>query len=523
MTCNPTLRSKFQTAAAVCCWLLLSGSGQPVLSDDVANVEPFISEPTCIVVKVDTSRLALPESFQQLAAAFFGGNPPPGVADAARQWIDALRKGADGQAIYATIGIPSSSRDLSAVLFLKDAPQIDKKTLLGCLGGAKSSPTRVHKGMLVTVTKPAADLAAQLDELIPSPRKELRQAFDAVADYPVQVLLLPPDFVRRTLVEMQPTLPPVLGGGPSSVLTKGLLRAAFGMDPEKPQMVLVIESESEQAARELRDYLPEILKGIYRSLPELHHELRKEAFKALAPRIQPAVEGNRVVIRLTDSKTVADTTEVLAWSLGAIRGLPHEREKTEKFKQLMLAMHNYQHVYAMFPPRDEVRDKEGKTGLSWRVHLLPFVDQQKLYEQFHLDEPWDSAHNRSLVEQMPDIYRGGEIGLAPGHTTFQVPVGEGAAFGGPKAPRFSQISDGSSNTIAVVQVKPELAVPWTSPQDYAFDPAAPGRGLFVDAGGRFLAAMFDGSVRRISIEVKPEMLLRLFQISDGQPIDWTGL
>ncbi len=522
MKYNPTLQSKFQAAAAVCYWLLLSGSGQPALSDDVANVEPFIVEPTCIVVKVDTSRLTLPESFEQLAAPFSGGNLPPGVADAARQWIDALRKGADSQAIYATIGIPSSDHDLAAFLFVKDTPQIDKKTLLGYLGDVKDFPTRVHKGMLVTVPKPAADLAAQLDELIPSPRKELRQAFEAVADYPVQVLLLPPDFVRRTLVEMQPTLPPVLGGGPGSVLTEGLLWAALGMDPGNTRLEVVVQSASARAAHDLCDYLPKLLDGVYQAQPAVQRRIPRETFAGLAPLITSTVEGDRLVIRLAGPETVAKTIEVLAPTAAALKGLAHQRANVNKFKQLMLAMHNYHFAHNVFPPRDEARDKAGKLSLSWRVHILPFVDQQKLYGQFHLDEPWDSAHNKTLIGQMPDVFKGGEIGLAPGHTTFQVPVGEGAAFGGPKAPWLSQISDGSSNTIAVVQVKAELAVPWTAPQDYAFDPAAPGRDLFVDSDGLFLAAMFDGSVRRLSITVKPEMLLRLFQISDGQPIDWTG-
>ncbi len=522
MTATANPRLTIPTAAA-CCWFLMFGQAQLALSDDITNVEPFISEPTFLVVKVDTNRLALPESFQQFAAAFAGGNSPPALANAAKNWIEALRKAADGQVIYATLGIPYSGRAQCAFIFLKETPQTDKTSLLGYLGGEPNVSTGTYQGMLVAGPEPGVDVAAQLGQLVPSPRKELRPAFEAVGDFPVQVLLLPPDFIRRTLVELQPTLPAVLGGGPSSVVSEGILWAALGTDPGTARFEAVVQSASGRAAENLRDYLPKLVEAAYRAQPEVQRRIPRDALASLLPLITCTVEGDRLVIRLAGPETVVKTAEFLATTMVAMRGLAHQRENNDRFKQIMLAMHNYHDVYAMFPPRDEVRDKEGKTGLSWRVHLLPFVDQQKLYERFHLDEPWDSAHNRSLVEQMPDIYRGGEIGLAPGHTTFQVPVGEGAAFGGPKAPRFSQISDGSSNTIAVVQVKPELAVPWTAPQDYAFDPAAPGRGLFVDAGGLFLAAMFDGSVRRISIEVKPEMLLRLFQRSDGQPIDWTGL
>ena len=191
-----------------------------------------------------------------------------------------------------------------------------------------------------------------------------------------------------------------------------------------------------------------------------------------------------------------------------------------KFKQIMLALHNYHDAYRMFPPRDEVRNKQGKSGLSWRVHILPYLEQQALYEKFHLDEPWDSPHNKPLIAEMPKIYHGGELGLPPGHTTFQAPVGKGTVFGGEKACRMYQISDGTSNTIALLQTKLELAVPWTAPQDCRFDPKNPAEGLAVDGKGLFLSAVCDGSIRRITATIDPEMLLRMFQKNDGKPVEW---
>ena len=79
-----------------------------------------------------------------------------------------------------------------------------------------------------------------------------------------------------------------------------------------------------------------------------------------------------------------------------------------------------------FPPA-AICDKDGKPLLSWRVAILPYLEQGDLYKQFHLDEPWDSPHNSSLIEKMPGTY----MDLGPkadqlnheGKTTFQVPVG----------------------------------------------------------------------------------------------------
>ena len=66
-------------------------------------------------------------------------------------------------------------------------------------------------------------------------------------------------------------------------------------------------------------------------------------------------------------------------------------------------MHNYHDTYGTFPPA-ATTDGADKPLLSWRVAILPFLEQQPLYEQFHLDEPWDSPHNKTLIEQMPQVY-----------------------------------------------------------------------------------------------------------------------
>ncbi|HEY7310342.1 MAG TPA: sigma-70 family RNA polymerase sigma factor [Gemmataceae bacterium] len=72
-------------------------------------------------------------------------------------------------------------------------------------------------------------------------------------------------------------------------------------------------------------------------------------------------------------------------------------------KQLALAMHNYNDTYGRLPLA-ATTDKKGKALLSWRVALLPYLEEQELYKQFKLDEPWDSPHNKKLLSKMPAIY-----------------------------------------------------------------------------------------------------------------------
>ena len=79
-------------------------------------------------------------------------------------------------------------------------------------------------------------------------------------------------------------------------------------------------------------------------------------------------------------------------------------QSQNNLKQLNLAILVYEHAHGSFPPA-YTTGKDGKPLLSWRVHILPYMDQDALYKQFHLDEPWDSEHNKALVAQMPAAYK----------------------------------------------------------------------------------------------------------------------
>ncbi len=91
--------------------------------------------------------------------------------------------------------------------------------------------------------------------------------------------------------------------------------------------------------------------------------------------------------------------------------------------------------------------------------------------------------------------------------------------GGDKKSGFRDCLDGTSNTIALVEVKPEFAVPWTAPDDYAFAKDRPAAGLLLGSDGRWLWAFADGSVQVLRGDIKPETVLHLFLRADGEVID----
>lgn len=174
---------------------------------------------------------------------------------------------------------------------------------------------------------------------------------------------------------------------------------------------------------------------------------------------------------------------------GAIRSV-----SLNNLKQIALAMLNYQDAYNAFPPAAVV-NKAGKPMLSWRVMILPFLEQNELYKEFRLDEPWDSEHNKKLISKMPKTYAIPDDTLAKaGETRYRVFVGNGAAFDYIRGAKIAEITDGTSNTIMVVTAAD--AVPWTKPDELAFDPDKdPGKLLGMVDGQAYQVAMFDGSVR----------------------------
>lgn len=250
---------------------------------------------------------------------------------------------------------------------------------------------------------------------------------------------------------------------------------------------------------------------------------------AISPHLGPAVS----TVRRTEAGIEVTTRQTLpGGSIGAsapmsvallLPAVMSARESARRMqamnslKQIGLAMHNYHDTYKSFPAAYSV-DKDGKPLLSWRVHILPYIDQGALYEQFKLDEPWDSEHNIKLVPMMPVAYRSPNSTLGPGMTNFLTVRGEGTVFPGSQGMKMASIVDGTSNTIMVVEVPDRTAVTWTKPDDYEFDKDNPAAGLSGMRPGGFNAAFCDGAVRFVADSIDGETLVALFGRADGKVV-----
>ena len=213
---------------------------------------------------------------------------------------------------------------------------------------------------------------------------------------------------------------------------------------------------------------------------------------------KPEVVGNELVysVKPGDSTvqiaTIGILTGMLLPAVQQVRFAARRTQSLNNLRQLALAALNYESAHMQFP-QHAIYSDDGEPLLSWRVAVLPFIEQNNLYSQFHLDEPWDSPHNIELLDQMPKIYispNAGDVSLE-GKTVYQCFVGDETIFpeGDDEKTGFGSITDGSSNTILFVETNPENAVEWTKPADIPFDPECDVTAVGNATVGGFTAAL----------------------------------
>jgi len=239
--------------------------------------------------------------------------------------------------------------------------------------------------------------------------------------------------------------------------------------------------------------------------------------ETLTEKFGPKQKGDSITMSLDYS--VASSGVLVALLLPAVqaaREAARRAQAANNLKQIGLALHNYHFTYKKFPAN--ITDDDGKPLLSWRVAILPFIEQQRLYEQFHLDEPWDSEHNSKLMATMPNVYMSPNYAKPAPNTSYLGISGKGTVFEqGLRRIRIADVVDGTVNTIMVVEVAEAHSVPWSKPQDVNFDPKSPQAGIGMPRPGGFQALFVDASVKFISSNVDAELLKGMMLRNDGKP------
>jgi Protein of unknown function (DUF1559) len=192
---------------------------------------------------------------------------------------------------------------------------------------------------------------------------------------------------------------------------------------------------------------------------------------------------------------------------------PDPRVRTiNNLKRMALAMHNYAATYGCRFPAAAIRG-DGQPLLSWRVAILPYLEQDALYQRFRHDEAWNSPHNLSLLGEMPRVYAPvGTEGTGSYTTYYQGVVGSGSLFDGQEGARIEEVTSLASPTLMVVEAADP--VPWTKPEDVPYHEGGPLPAFGGHSSDGVYVVLADGSVRLISRKLSPVTLRALISRGD---------
>ncbi len=184
-----------------------------------------------------------------------------------------------------------------------------------------------------------------------------------------------------------------------------------------------------------------------------------------------------------------------------------------------MAVANYHDVHNRFPPAVTL-DASGRPAHSWRILVLPYLEQSRLYEAYSFDEPWDGPNNRKLASQMPALFAfagTNEEGTST-LTNFVAITGVETVWPPGEGIVMSEIKDGSSNTIQFAEYNGP-PIHWMSPVDLQFSNMSFTVGDPSGIDSQYLTpavANADGSVRRLESELSPTELRAMCTANGGE-------
>jgi hypothetical protein len=476
--------------------------------DHAEILHPYLTPGTAVVGHLNASKLDAPAMFETMRK--WTGQPADQTAPQERVFAEKLEafKAAGGKHIYM-------------LLDLADVPFGSPLLLVPLEGANEHKLTELAKSLgLSTAKREEVLLVGKPDQLKRPPADMPRQArlvdaFIAAGDTAVQAIVIPSDDHRRAAEELMPKLPKELGGGDAKKLVRGIEWVAIGANaPPKLRVTATIGTNSPQVAANIGDTIKTVLTSLAAQAEAGKAE--PEIVKMLKS-VTPKVDGDRLTLAVNDQRSNGVSLETLLIpALSQSRRKAQQSQSINNLKQIALAMHMHMDQHRTLPPAFTA--KNGKPLLSWRVAILPYIEQAEMHKQFHLDEPWDSEHNRQFIARMPQIYRSPASKAAASKTVYLVPRGDETMFPGTEGVKLPDVRDGLSYTLMVVAVSDDQAVEWTRPDDWQFSPENPTKGLGGHFEGMFEAAMGDGSVRMLKLNMDQKVLKALFTRNGGEQV-----
>ncbi|MCA9190603.1 MAG: DUF1559 domain-containing protein [Planctomycetales bacterium] len=437
-----------------------------------ATIDDILDPNANLLARIDVEHLDWPSVMESVGGLF--GETTPDSIQALQKPIDdflkALRK-VDVREIYVSFALQDASRMALAIIVPSNSPAKARLPIEEMLSSIPVvADLSIHTTANYVVLAHDATWQRMLQQVSTSP-SGLRKHYVEHQNNGLSITIGWSNELRAEVAEIWPQeLPPPINIPLSpKALVRDIESLTLTCDGKAPlQLQVVADCESPAAAERVYAYLSTIIlsQGM-----DIQHQSSSVIVTAAKPTL------TRFLRPLVANQESTNTSN--------------------NMKQIILAMHNFHEAHRGFPPRNTV-DPQGNPLLSWRVFLLPYLDQLPLYNEFHLDEPWDSPHNRQLIDKMPAVFVSSQTSTAgKGLTSFQVVQCQGSPWNGGenRLLRIQDITDGTSNTIAFVQAPESKSVIWTQPTDLVVSEVD---NLFIEVFGprdALPAAYFDGSVR----------------------------
>lgn len=427
-----------------------------------------------------------------------GGKPNSGSDQSMKQPIRSLKK-ANANGIYVVI-------DYSSLMGQPPLVVITSKDTEATANWLKSEvPSHLPMSVVVMNNAVVFGTKDRIDRLKEGQSSETSEKLAALCresksdhGFAIAVPKVPRDMLVN-LLRSQPNPPEFAGQPLSQDILQGFESAAIQFSETNKQFTAKVEFEKIDHAQKAAS----IVKSLIESEPETNPVWNpKQSERSL----QWNIQGMEACIQ-------------------AVKGFPLIRKAREEakamqtmnnLKQVALAFHNFESAYQKLPPQ-ALTSNDGKKLLSWRVLILPFIEQNELYNKFKLDEPWDSPHNLALVKEMPAIYA--SAGAEPGKATVQTPLTPKSAFGRPGKPvTLLDVLDGTSGTVWLIDSDPADAVIWTKPEDYDATTENAFSRLFQNRK-KIPIGFIDGSIRTIEKSLSFDTFNKLLTIADGELVE----
>ncbi len=453
-------------------------------------VEPFLNSQTIVLAWLDLNNADPIEAWSILAET----TKDAGAADLIPtiKMLQSTLLNNDCSMVYAVAELPELFRGQLRLIFPTSKPDALKNILAG-----------FAPNQSVTVQNQCVVLAHSDKSAVPEsntlPTQEL---IDAVTQnsQPIGLAMAAGDSIRQLLPVWKTSFKPKRSSDQAIFDHLQAMRSfVIGVDTKTFAGNAVLTMQDAKAAENVRPWLIEFAEERLRRPLQLKMNVSGRSVEV------NATNREQFLIALNDVRAVIEK--------GAERS-----NRINDFKQTMLAFHNFHSAYKRLPPQ-ALSDDAGNKLLSWRVALLPFLGEAELWKKFHLDEPWDSAHNKPLIKEMPKVFAG-SLPAEEGKTTIVAPLTPDSAIGRPgTSTQFRDITDGLSNTMAIANTAPDSAVIWSKPDDVVFD-AAQWRTQFISPGeDGFIATMWDGSVHYLPAKIKSDSLTKMLSIDGKEVID----